>query len=395
VPTDDPRLEAALHDAAPVVGTAGVADRVAHHRRRRRRNRRIVAGALALVVALVLGTVVVATRGDGGRSPHVAAPGAGFHARVVDGDAAVANDAGRVVAPKRVTLDAKTQALRPPMLVGATALSTASYDPGIEGIAPSHVVRVDGNHVVDITDFKARILSLAEGEGARWVVTQNHGLTGGTVPDAFLKRIAANGDTTTVQLPRNADPVGSVAAVGGAVWVPVRDGVLEFDTSGRFVRQVALPDADARSVAQVGKVAYVTDGTMLRGLDASGATTQTLTYGPEILGLAGAGFDSRALLRGENGGDEGARVVDATSSAPVLIAMLPDGFHVTGLAASTDRFWATGTVDGAPAIVLLDGNRVRATVVLENAGDEAALVWTGPHAVRAVAGGALYDIALP
>jgi hypothetical protein len=183
------------------------------------------------------------------------------------------------------------------------------------------------------------------------------------------------------------------------VWVPVRDGVLRLDPNSfdvNHIQHFSLPSADVRWVAQVGKFAYVTDGKVLRGLDSSGLSGETLTYGPDILGLAAAGFDSRVLLRGETGGDERARVARTMPDAPVhVVAALPDGFHVTGLAASTSRFWATGTVDGAPAIALLDGDGVRATVVLENAGDQAALVWTGPRMVRAVAGGVLYDVALP
>jgi hypothetical protein len=163
------------------------------------------------------------------------------------------------------------------------------------------------------------------------------------------------------------------------------------------VRHIALPEADHRWVAQVGKLAYVSDGRSLRGLDAaSGTVVDTTTFGPEILGLAAANADGRVLLADETGGSNRARVARANSSTPVQVtATLPDGFEPTGLEASSTRFWATGTVDGAPAIVLLGDNGVRATVVLENAGTEVALAWTGPHTVRAVSGDALYDITLP
>jgi hypothetical protein len=162
------------------------------------------------------------------------------------------------------------------------------------------------------------------------------------------------------------------------------------------VQHIPLSDADARWIAQVGKFAYVTDGNTLRGLDFSGLMRDTITLGPEILGLASANSDGRVLLANEQGGSERARVARVTHTSSVQVtATLPDGFEPTGLAASTKRFWATGTVDGAPAIVLLDDSGVRATVVLENAGDETALAWTDAHTVRAVSGGALYDIALP
>ncbi len=269
-------------------------------------------------------------------------------------------------------------------------------------------MRVDGTKVVDITRFKAtRVLSIAEGEGARWVLTQNYRPTGGTVPDAFLKRIAATGELTDTQLPLSADPVGPIAAVGGAVWVPVRDGVLQYDSSGMFVRHVDLADAGTRWVALVGKLAYATDGDQLRSLDpgsdagagGGAGAGDTIALGPEALGLAAAGFDARVLLAAEGGGREHARVArpqPSSAGAPTrLVAVTPDGFVADGLAASTTRTWVTGTVDGAPAIVLLGDRGVRATVVLDNAGDGAALAWIDAHTVRVVSGGALYDVSLP
>src|SRR5262249_18735606 len=154
-----------------------------------------------------------------------------LRARVIDGDAAVGGDAGTPRTPTLVVLDQDAHLLRAPVQVGTTGLSIASYDPGLEGATPSYVVRVAGARVVDVVDLKARILSIAEGEGARWVLTQNRSVTGGgTVPDTFLKRVTGPGVPQSVQLPKNADPVGPVAAVGGAVWIPVRDGVLQYDT---------------------------------------------------------------------------------------------------------------------------------------------------------------------
>jgi hypothetical protein len=396
VPTDDPRLERALHDAAPTVGTTGVVEGITHRRTRHRRNRRLVATALAVALLLVVGTVTVLVTRDDGSSPHVAAPGAHLQARVITGDGAVDDGAGTLVDPTRVALDIDPHLLRAPVFTGATALSVASYDPGADGVALSHVVRIDGAHVLDIVDFKAHILSITEGEGARWALTQNLRTTGGRVPDSFLKRIPATGDTVSTQLPLDSEPVGPVAAVGGAVWVPVRDGVLEYDPTGVFVRKVPLPDATNRWVAQVGKFAYATDGGRLRGLDVAGTQGDTITFGPEILGLAAAGFDSRVLLAAEGGGLERARVARATSGSPVqVIAVLPDGFVPNGLTASTTRVWATGTVDGAPAVALLGDRGVQATVVLEYATDGAALTWTSAHTVRVVSGGALSELTVP
>jgi hypothetical protein len=120
-------------------------------------------------------------------------------------------------------------------------------------------------------------------------------------------------------------------------------------------------------------------------------------YATDVLGLAAAGFDSRVLLATPGQGRAQARVARATAAgAPLEVtATLPDGFAPTGLAASPTRIWATGTVDGAPAIVLLDDRGGRATVVLENASDGAALAWTDTRTVRAVSDGKLYDITVP
>jgi hypothetical protein len=397
---DDARLEQVLHDAAPAVSTTGVVANVTRRRSRRVRNRRVAAGALSLVALLAVAAVTVLVTRDDGSSPHVASPSAHLGARIVTGDGAVDHGAGTLVTPAPVRLDADAKNLRGPMLVGANALSIASYDAGpdgvVAGVAASHVVRVDGTHVVDTTDFKARIVSLAEGEGARWALTQNEQRTGGQVPDAFLKRIPASGAPVSTPLPLDSEPVGPIAATGGAVWVPVRDGVLQYDPSGTFVRKVPLPDADQRCVAQVGKFAYATDGNVLRSLDTTGRASSSITFGPEIMGLASVGAEGRVLLADERGAAEHARVALADSTAPVhVVAVAPTGFVATGLAASTTRFWITGTVDGAPAIALLGDDGVPATIVLENAGPSVALAWTGAHTVRAVSGGTLYDITVP
>jgi hypothetical protein len=401
VPTDDPRLERALHDAAPAVTTSGVVTQVSRRRTQRRRQRRLAASGVALVVLLVVGTVAVSASRDDSSAPHVAAPGAGPQARVITGDGAVDDGAGAAVTPTRVVLEGDPDLLlRAPVLVGATALSVAGYDPGPPGVARSHDVRIDGTTVVDNVSFLATsVLSFAEGEGARWALTRNYELTGaGRVPDSFLKRIPASGPALSTPLPQDAEPVGPVAALGGAVWVPVRDGVLQFDPNGKLEGHIPLPDATNRWIAQVGKLAYVTDGRSIRSLDAAGGTSDTKTYGPEILGLASAGFEGRVLLAAEQGGLERARVARSTSDpgSPVdVTAVLPAGFVPTGLAASTTRIWATGTVDGSPAIALLGDDGVRATVVLEHASDKAALAWTSAHTVRIVTDGVLSEITVP
>ena len=252
MPTDDTRLAQVLHDAAPVVDASGVLDRVASKRVRRRRQRRLATGASALVVVLLVIVVTVLVTRDDTRSPQVAAPGAGLSARVVTGRDATAD--GQEATPEPVALDADPGVLVAPVTVSSTAVSTASHDRGPDGLPLTHVVRIDGTHVIDVVNFKAEVVSIADGEGARWALTRNPRPTGGTLPDTFLKRIGAVGDPVSTQLPLDADPVGPVAAVGGAVWVPLRDGVLQFDpATAALAREIPLPAASSRYVAQVGK----------------------------------------------------------------------------------------------------------------------------------------------
>ena len=311
----------------------------------------------------------------------------------------MSGDAGQVVTPQPVILDTDEGYLRGPLFVGPTALSVAAYDRTGDGsftFPPSRIVRVDGSTVVDRVDLKAEILSITEGEGARWAITRNPPARDGSPPQTFLKRIAADGTVKSTSLPDGSVPNGPVAAAGGAVWVPVRDGVVQFDTNGERVRHLDLPVAETRTVAFIGKGAYVTDGGTIRRLDPGAPLGDVVDFGPDVLGLASVDFDGRALLRNETGGDDHARLARGLAPDPVqLVAVLPAGFHAESLAASATRVWATGTVDGAPAIVLLGTNRVRATVILPNAAPDTALVWSGPDTVTAATKGGLVRIPIP
>jgi hypothetical protein len=269
-------------------------------------------------------------------------------------------------------------------------VSFASHDRGADGVPLTHVVRIDGAHVVDVVNFKAPILSITEGEGARWALTRNPRAVGTQLPDSFLKRIGAVGDPISVTLPTDSDPVGPVAAVGGAVWVPVRDGVLQFASdTGAYVRHIPLAPAATRVVALVGKGATVTDGVHLQRLDpATGTTTEVLTGIHPFVGLDGrTGWylvrrDGQVVLGGPDPG------------RGRTIPQLPAGFAATAFGSSATRTWVTGTVAGAPAIVLLGDDSVRATVVLGN-GHAAALAWTDARTVTAVTDGRLFTISVP
>jgi hypothetical protein len=390
MPVDDRRIERALEAAAPAVDTGRVLERVATKRARRRTTRRIEGGVLALILVAVIGLTAVLTTGDDGSSPQVAAPGAGLSARVVSGGDAVNGDTGRVERPTPIGLDADPGELRSPLVVGSAWLSFASYDRGQSPPALSHVVRVDGRHVVDVVDFKARVISITEGEGVRWALTQNLRATGGTVPDTFLKRIPADGIPTSKQLPVDSVPVGPVAAFGGAVWIPTRAGLEQFNVDGSPSRSIPLSPAESRSVAAIGKSAWVTDGTGLRRLDPStGATSDTRDVGSPPLVSAAGDVLNGWVLQGPS---------KVTLLGPDLRATdsvtLPQGFIGAAVTAANGRVWVTGTVGGAPAIVMLDGARVLATVVLGNARD-AALVWSARHTVSVLSNGGLASFPVP
>ncbi len=393
---DDQRIEQALHDAAPVVDGTSALDRVAAKRTRRRRVKRLeVAAVAAVVVFAVAGVTAVVTNRGRESTPHVAAPAARTGARIVDGGGPVSGDAGEVVAPQPVTLDTDEGYLRGPLFVGSTALSVAGYDRASDAsytFPPSRIVRIDGSTVLDRIDLKAEILSITEGEGARWAITRNPPTEDGSPPQTFLKRIAADGTVASTALPDGSVPNGPVAAVGGAVWVPLRDGVVQFDTSGERVRTIGLDPAETRSVAAIGKSAWVTDRAVgLRRLDVSnGATTDTCQPAtPPLDWAAGDTLHGWLLV-----GTDTVALVDADLRTTDLVA-LPSGFTGETVAVADDRVWVTGTVDGAPAIVLLDGNRLRATVILPSAGPDIALVRSGADTVTAATRGGLERISLP
>src|SRR5204863_3885802 len=110
------------------------------------------------------------------------------------------------------------------------------------------------------------------------------------LPDAFLKRIGADGTVVSMLLPPGTDVIGPVVAGAGAVWVPVRDGVLRYDPAiDRVVGRVDLAPADSRSVVIVDSSAWATDGSLLRRLvPADGAVNSVSLAGPneELVGVA-------------------------------------------------------------------------------------------------------------
>jgi hypothetical protein len=179
------QLERSLRAAAPRVATAGVVDRVEHKRDRRRARRRAELGALGVVVVALLSLAVVFVRSDG-ESARVMATGG----RVITGDADVTPRAGTARAPVSITLDPDQGYVRGPLVFSGDTLSLAAYDHDGDTFTfpPSRTVQVDTRTFDELgrVDLKAEILSIADGEGARWVVTRNPKPATG-LPDAVLR----------------------------------------------------------------------------------------------------------------------------------------------------------------------------------------------------------------
>ena len=228
--------------------------------------RRVEIGALAAALVVVLSTAVVLVRDDN-QAARVAAPGG----HVITGAGAVTPQAGVARAPVPIALDPDQGYVRGPLVVSGSTLSLAAYDHDGDSFSfpPSRIVRLDNRTFREQgrTDLRAEILSIADGDGARWVVTRNPKPPNG-LPDTFLKRIGADGALGSKLLPFGSDPVGDVVVGAGSVWIPVRDGVLRYDVAtAQFVSKTALAPADRRAVAVVNGSVVVTDGSQVRTLE--------------------------------------------------------------------------------------------------------------------------------
>jgi hypothetical protein len=274
--------------------------------------------------------------------------------------------------------------VRGPLALTGDMLSLAAYDHNGNTFAfpPSRIVRIDTRSYTEEsrTDLKAEILSIADGEGARWVVTRNQKPVNG-LPDAFLKRIGPDGAVGSKLLPFGTDPVGPVVAGRGNVWIPVRDGVLRVDpATARVVEHIQLAPASSRAVVVAGGATWATDGDRgIRAVDGEESGAQAPVRGTAI-GLVSGAVPTPLI-------------VDATGRASLGALALPAGFSATRVATADDRVWVEGTVDDQPAAVLLEafGRAVRATVVLEG-GHDASFAWVRPDTLLAVSNGQLLRV---
>ena len=197
--------------------------------------------------------------------------------RVVDGAtvSGPCRDAGRAatVTPLPLSPSNDESYVRGPLTATGDLVTATAYHPDGAGFTypPSAIVRFDGatGRVADRVDLQGEVEALSDGEGTL-AQTRDKTVTGPQDPEFRVKRITADDNHVSNPIPPPNHPAGPLVAAGGAVWVPVTDGVLRFDAvTGAYAGKVALPTTtDRRGVALLGKgSAYVTDGTTLRRLD--------------------------------------------------------------------------------------------------------------------------------
>lgn len=392
MPTPDDRLTDAIRGAVrePMANVDGVLQRVQAKRARRQTVRRtgLATAALGLVGAVVAGSLVL-TSGDDQREVAVGPdPGAAPTVRV---------DGRRTdVTHTRVRPDEGY--VRGPLLVTDELITFAAYDRTRDGYTfpPSRVVRVraDGR-VVDRVDLQGEILSLASGEGARWALTRDKEVLGPEDPEFRVKRIGPDDSVVSNPVPPGEQPTGSIAAGGGGVWVPVRDGVLHYDpVTGGIIAKIQLSaTTDSRAVVIGPKFAVVTDGRGYARLDPSEDVALTeddpvTAEVDEILGAARPAGDGSVWLLGANTSRTRYTVV-----RDQLNVTLPADFVPFTIQAILDRVWAVGTAGGAYTAVLVeqrDGALTTVRTVRLGRDRDAALAFASDTRAVIVSGGSLF-----
>ena len=406
MPVDDDRLRAAFRDGARLPSTDDVLGRVRTKWSRRRTIHRIERGVLvaALFAGVVtVGIVVLDERVSEQQVAVPPGPGSVPEVRVSDGHGT------RAVDVERVRLEPDEGYVRGPVLPGSSGtIAMAAYDRDGSTFTfpPSRIIRIDrGGVVVDRVDLQGEILSLADGEGARWALTRDKTVIGPQDPEFRVKRIGPDGTVASNPVPPGEEPVGRIAASGGGVWVPVRDGVLRFDLeSGVFAAKVTLSTAtDRREVVDAAKGSYVSDGFEWKRLDPSGdaAIPFFLDDSGRVAEFVGGTVDGdEAWWLGRT--PENTWIVERSGafdpSPPFGLLELPDGFAASDIVATDGVAWITGLLDGKLALVevSLDGDALATTqtVRLRNVVDAALAV--GPNRTLIITSrGAVFRLNLP
>jgi hypothetical protein len=392
----DQRVERALREAAPLRGAGpDVFEQIAVKRARRRQRRlagRAVA-TLAVATVVVTGALVAL---DGQEPAHEIATAR--RPRVVE-HATPRLDAGRALVLEPLEITPDSGYVRPPVLPSGDTVAVSAYDRTDGGftVPPSRIVRVESSdgRIRDRVDLEGEIVALADGEGARWALTRDQVVDGPTDARFRVKRIAGDGTVASNPVPPGEEPSGTIAAGGGAVWVPVRDGVLRYDlTTGAFAAKVPLAPAERRAVAVGGKAAYVSDGAAVLRLDPTSSAAALAGARPPatpVLGLTSSARTPLVELLGPDVTGE-ASVADAFGDRTV---QLPANVDASGLRSANGVVWVDATIDGTVVAILLDeALRGVERVVRLPATSDATLTFLARDRVLVVSGGQMWTAAL-
>ena len=406
MPVDDNRLRDALRDAAFEPSTDDVLGLVRAKRARRQTIRRLERGALvvAALAVLVVASLVVLDEPVSDQQVAVPlAPRSAPEIRVVDG-----TDVRRVPV-ERLRVVPDEGYLRQPLLVNdAGIVAVAAYDRNgsTYTFPPSRIVRIDPDGTeVDRVDLQGEILSLTDGEGARWALTRDKTVLGPEDPEFRVKRIGPDGAVVSNAVPPGEQPAGRIAASGGGVWMPVRDGVLRFDpASGTFAAKIPLTTAtDRREVVAAGKGTYVADGLEWKRLDPSGdeALPFVRDEGGRIAELVSGAVDgSTAWWLGRTAD---ARWVVSRSDAfdpapPFDEVLLPAGFVAADVISRDGASWVIGVLDGTSTLLRIgteaDTLAVTRTVRLSNVRD-ASVAFVSGRTLLVTSRGVAFRMDLP
>jgi hypothetical protein len=300
--------------------------------------------------------------------------------------------------------------VRGPLIASGRYVALATYDR--DGttikIPPSRVVRIDENgRVLDELVLQGEILSLAEGEGARWVVT--HDADNVANRQYRVKRIGADGGVASNPFPVGAEPSGPIVAGGGAAWVPVSGGVLRFDAaSGAFAEKIVLPGWFRPRLVRVGSDVYAyaspLDGKfvadpvdLLRLTPSARGPSIDVRMAVPVVAIVETPTGPWALTL--ESGDSVLVPLDVTTGAVDRDrgVRLPARFAGTGLQAAGNTLWVTGGfANSEGGIVRIDlrknGRTVAQPPVMLRAPNQSDVLGLDGNEVLVVADGRLYRV---
>jgi hypothetical protein len=256
-----------------------------------------------------------------------------------------------------------------------------------------------------VVQLQGEILSLAEGEGARWVVT--HDGTNVASRSYRVKRVVDGEEPATNEFPPGEEPVGPIVAAAGAAWVPVDGGVLRFDaTTGAYAERVELPGWRLPQLLQAGSDVYVYNPATRPGDgSALGQIVRLVAGAPPT--IVRTGIAPWSVTASANGAWALVKEGERTVIAPLDLStgtfdrarsvQLPKRFHGQDLQLAGSTLWVRGPfADNQPGIARItvrpDGRAVVDDPVMFRAPNNADVLGLDGHDVLVAADGELYRV---